>query len=103
MTPWQQKRRVECASEHWQDVVDKWQKVERVVLFHEAQLILCRTACRGAGVPLEESQVKQRAEDFGAIVDAFGAVGPGIGKDDAQASEPNRGFARSLTRSGLAG
>ncbi|WP_078382240.1 cytochrome P450 [Sutcliffiella halmapala] len=49
---------------------------EEVVLFDEAQELLCRVACQWAGVPLDEKEVRNRAEDFGLMVDAFGAVGP---------------------------
>lgn len=53
-----------------------WEKEEKVVLFEEAKKVLCRVACEWAGVPLAESEVRRRAEDFSAMVDAFGAVGP---------------------------
>ncbi len=38
--------------------------------------ILCSAVCQWAGVPLEEYEVKERAEDFSLMVDAFGAAGP---------------------------
>lgn len=44
--------------------------------FDEAKKVLCRAACEWAGVPLKDSEVKERAEDFTDMVDAFGAVGP---------------------------
>lgn len=46
------------------------------MLFEEAKEILCRVACYWAGVPLKETEVKERADDFIDMVDAFGAVGP---------------------------
>ena len=49
---------------------------EQIVLFDEVSEILCRVACQWAGVPLKEYEVKERAEDFTLMVDAFGAVGP---------------------------
>ncbi|MBM7694530.1 cytochrome P450 [Peribacillus deserti] len=49
--------------------------MEKIILFDEIQEILCRAACQWAGVPLKESELKQTADDFGAMVDAFGAVG----------------------------
>lgn len=76
MTPPHQKRLAELAMEQWQASISKWEQAKEVVLFEEAQEILCRIACDWAGVPLEESEVKERAEDFNAMVDAFGAVGP---------------------------
>lgn len=53
-----------------------WEKTDRIVLFNEAKEILCRIACKWTGVPLDESEVKERADDFSSMVDAFGAVGP---------------------------
>ncbi len=60
----------------WRAYLDKWEKVDSTVLFEDAQEILCLTACAWAGVPLEPTQVRKRARDFTALVDAFGAVGP---------------------------
>jgi fatty-acid peroxygenase len=76
MTPEHQKRLAELVMEQWQASLGKWEVVESVVLFEEAKDILCRVACYWAGVPLQESEVKKRANDFHAMVDAFGAVGP---------------------------
>lgn len=71
----QQKRLSELAAEQWQASIGKWKGMKKVVLFNEAEDILCRTACLWAGVPFKESEVKERAKDFSAMVDAFGAVG----------------------------
>ncbi|WP_368488318.1 cytochrome P450 [Clostridium sp. BJN0013] len=70
-----QRHLAELTLEKWQASVDKWEDTEKVVLFDEAKEILCQAACQWAGVPLLKSEVKDRAEDFGAMVDAFGAVG----------------------------
>jgi fatty-acid peroxygenase len=76
MTPTEQKRLAALATKQWRASLEKWEDEHRVVVFEEAQQILCRVACRWAGVPLQESEVEERAHDFGAMVDAFGAVGP---------------------------
>ncbi|WP_063638853.1 cytochrome P450 [Bacillus atrophaeus] len=76
MTPPHQKRLAELAMEQWLAALSKWEGAEKVELFEEAKNVLCKIACRWAGVPLEESEVKERADDFSAMVDAFGAVGP---------------------------
>ncbi len=75
MTPPQQKRLAELAREQWQASISKWEGAKKVVLFDEAKNILCRIACHWAGVPLQESEVKERADDFIAMVYAFGAIG----------------------------
>ncbi|PZD96993.1 cytochrome P450 [Paenibacillus sambharensis] len=58
----------------WLHKFNAWQQ-SRVVLFDEAQDVLCRAACAWSGVPLKEEEVRDRAKDFGDMVDAFGAVG----------------------------
>ncbi|WP_211246679.1 cytochrome P450 [Cohnella pontilimi] len=76
MTPPHQERLARLASAQWQASIGKWEAAGQVVLFDEAKEILCRIACQWAGVPLQEEEAKQRAEDFYAMVDAFGAIGP---------------------------
>ncbi|MBC3542383.1 cytochrome P450 [Rufibacter sediminis] len=63
-------------SQQWQRYIKKWEQMEQVVLFEEVQDLLCRVACAWTGVPLKEKEVRKRAQDFTAMVDAFGAVGP---------------------------
>ena len=76
MTPPQQKRLANLMMEQLESSISKWAEADKIVLFHEAQNILCQVACKWAGVPLKDSEVVERAEDFSAMVDAFGAVGP---------------------------
>lgn len=76
MTPTHQKRLAELTMKKWKASISNWEGAHKVILFDEAKDILCRIACHWAGVPLLESEVKDRAEDFSAMVYAFGAVGP---------------------------
>lgn len=69
-------RLLELMAAQWQAYIRKWETMDRVVIFDEVREIVCRGACAWAGVPLKESEVRQRADDFVARVDAFGAVGP---------------------------
>jgi fatty-acid peroxygenase len=71
-----QKRLAELATAEWEGSISKWENADRIVLFNEAKEILCRIACKWAGVPLDESEVEERANDFSSMVDAFGAIGP---------------------------
>jgi fatty-acid peroxygenase len=61
---------------NWRLYAQKWETVESLVLYDEVQELICRAACRWAGIPLQEHEVKDIAKDFGLRVDAFGAVGP---------------------------
>ncbi len=56
--------------------------MDRVILFEEAQKILCRAVCAWVGIPLAKDEVRQRARQLAARVDAFGAPAPGTGADD---------------------
>lgn len=76
MTPLHQNRLAKLTMDQWQASVSNWKTADKVVLFDEAKNILCRIASQWAGVPLKESEVNERADDFSSMVDAFGAVGP---------------------------
>lgn len=63
-------------TEQWRVQAQQWTSQNDVVLFDEAEVILCRVACLWAGVPLKESELRSRAYDLGALIDAIGGVGP---------------------------
>lgn len=58
------------------ECIDVWETKDQINIFNEAKSILCKAACRWAGVPLNESEISSRAEDFSAMVDGFGGIGP---------------------------
>lgn len=66
---------LEIQKSYWETYIGKWENEEQIILFNEAQELLCRAVCSWSGVPLREEEVQQRARDFGAMVDAFGAIG----------------------------
>lgn len=70
------KRVHELTLEQWRSRTRQWRNGQNIVLFDEAEEVLCKVACLWAGVPLKESEVSQRAYDLGAMIDAFGGVGP---------------------------
>ncbi|MCI3924687.1 cytochrome P450 [Paenibacillus sp. TRM 82003] len=76
LTPAHQQRLAALAKGRWEALVPKWEQAERVVLFEEAKRVLCEIACEWAGVPLKDAEAQARADDFHAMVDGFGAVGP---------------------------
>ena len=76
MSPESINRLLELMAAQWQGYIRKWETQDEVVLYEEVREILCRGACAWAGVPLKESEVRKRSNDFVARVDAFGAVGP---------------------------
>ena len=75
MTEDHQKKLGELFEKEMEASVDKWVNMEEVVLFREAKNNLCKAACYWTGVPLPESDVENRADDFCAMIDGFGGVG----------------------------
>ncbi|HHP7232130.1 MAG TPA: cytochrome P450 [Xenococcaceae cyanobacterium] len=69
------KQLAELTKGQWLAYAQKWQKMDKVVLFTEAQEVLCRAACAWTGVPLTESEVKLRTNQLEAMIDSSGAVG----------------------------
>ncbi|GAB3531237.1 fatty-acid peroxygenase [Pontibacter brevis] len=70
------KRLLDLMAAQWKAHILKWETMDRVVLYDEAREIMCKGICDWASVPLKEKEVRKRADDFVARVDAFGAAGP---------------------------
>jgi fatty-acid peroxygenase len=68
------KNLTDYTTDQWKANSAKWVNND-IVLFDEAQRILCQVACRWAGVPLQRNEIKQRATDLGKMIDGFGAIG----------------------------
>jgi fatty-acid peroxygenase len=62
--------------EQWQECIDQWQTRSSIVLFNEAEKLLCITACQWLGIPLHEQEINLRAGQLSVLLDADGAVGP---------------------------
>ncbi|MBH0231355.1 cytochrome P450 [Halobacillus yeomjeoni] len=60
------------ALKHLDAKVDEWEHRDQVILFDEMQEILTRAGCEWAGVPLQESEVKQRTTEMIDMIDSFG-------------------------------
>ena len=68
---------LEATAVVWRTAYAEWQGRLQVVLFAEAQEILCRAVCAWAGVPLPQSDVRRRTNDLAAMIDSAGRLGPG--------------------------
>lgn len=75
MTPENLKVVIDYTTKQWETSSRKWNN-KNIVLFDEAQIIMCQVACRWAGVPLQNNEIEKRASDLGKMIDGFGAVGP---------------------------
>jgi len=52
-----------------------WEKQGEIVLFSEMELVLMRTACQWAGVPLKREEEKLRTTQMHEMIASAGAVG----------------------------
>lgn len=59
----------------WHAAIERWRRADHVVLLDEAEALLCRAACRWAGVPVGEPEAQARTAEFSAMIDGAGSVG----------------------------
>jgi fatty-acid peroxygenase len=76
MTRGQLQQFVELAEAEWLRAIEGWQRRRRVVLFDEAQRVLCQAACAWAGVTIDQRELVALVRDCHAMVDGFAGVGP---------------------------
>ncbi len=50
MSPEGIRRLMDLLAQEWQQYTAKWEKMDRVILFEEAQKILCRAVCAWVGI-----------------------------------------------------
>ena len=71
MTPERLEDIKRMAIEELDKKASQWESMEQVVLLEEIEEILTRAICHWAGLPLKESEVKQRTEELVSMVDSF--------------------------------
>lgn len=76
MGPARLEQLVNIVEQEWQAQLPRWQTMPSVVLQSEAEYVLCRSACRWAGIALTETQARQRTEELAAMVEGAGSIGP---------------------------
>lgn len=76
MTEAHQKELGELFEKEMEDSIYKWENAKEIMLFREVKNILCKVACSWTGVPLQESDIENRADDLCSMVDGLGGVGP---------------------------
>lgn len=75
MSPAGIKRLADLSREQWRAYLVKWENMREVVLLHAVREILARAVCAWAGVPLQESDVKERTNELALMIDASGGLG----------------------------
>lgn len=72
MTPERLEDMKRIAVEEFDKKVTEWEGKEAVILLREMEEIMGRAGMRWAGLPLKESEAKERAEELALMVDSFG-------------------------------
>ncbi|RZK62267.1 MAG: cytochrome P450 [Hymenobacter sp.] len=80
MTPGSLHRFAAQVAENWRAYLRRWEQQVTIVLYLEAEEVLCRAACSWVGLPFEEQDIAPLPRDLSAMIDAFGGVGPRHGK-----------------------
>lgn len=60
----------------WDEAIGRWEEMDQVVLYDEANKLLTQAVCEWAGVPLWANELEERASELNALFEAGGAVGP---------------------------
>lgn len=66
----------EIAAEQWSLAIDKWQKEDKIVLYEEVQEILTRTMSKWVGIPVENDDFPDLAQDLTNMFEAAAKIGP---------------------------
>ncbi len=59
----------------WHHRAPSWEQQSRILLFDEVGEMLCAAACRWAGIPLPERDVRRRTLQLRALIEGPGSVG----------------------------
>lgn len=76
MTPNRLEELKEFARDQWEEALDKWGQMQQVILYEEAQEMLCRIACHWAGVPVHEENIQRLTKELVAMFETPAKVGP---------------------------
>lgn len=94
-------RLVELAEQEWRAAVAAWPP--QVALLPAAQRVLCRAACRWAGLPLSDEDAAKRTREFAAEVTGAGNVGVGTWLRGEALRTRNERWARQIVEAVRAG
>lgn len=78
MTPEDIQRLRDITKKQWDMALTKWEQMDKVVLYEEAQEITTRIACEWAGVLIAEQDVKTLSKDLAATFESPASMGPSL-------------------------
>ena len=74
--PLERQRLVGLAAAEWRAQFARWGSSPHVVVHEAAQEVLCRAACRWAGIPVNGAEAARRTKEFAQMIAGAGSAGP---------------------------
>jgi len=60
----------------WEQSLDKWSKMDKVVFYEEVKELLCKVAFKWIGNPLHEDDVKKMTQELSSMYETAATLGP---------------------------
>lgn len=67
---------IDLTEKQWDLFAARWETKDEIVLYEEAKKILTKVACEWTGVPLEDDEVEDLADQLSNMFEASAAIGP---------------------------
>ncbi|WP_281863691.1 cytochrome P450 [Planomicrobium okeanokoites] len=97
MTPERLEDMKRLAIEELDKKAAQWETMDEVLLLDEIEEVLARSVMNWAGLPLKESEVKQRTQELVAMVDSFGGSLTRF-KEGAEARKSHEAWLKGIIR-----
>jgi fatty-acid peroxygenase len=76
MTPAALQRMRALMKKEWEDAAKQFAQEKEIVLYEEAKKLLCKAACRWAGVPLKDKHLEETSNSLGLLFETPAVLGP---------------------------
>lgn len=76
MSPYELNKLKVIAEKQWQNALDKWVNMKKVILFDEVKEILCKTACQWVGISVQDEEMTNLTKDLAAMFESPAKIGP---------------------------
>ena len=66
----------ELTQMQWEQSLDKWSRMDKVVFYEEVKELLCNVAFKWIGYPLHESDAQKMTKELASMFETAAAIGP---------------------------
>lgn len=66
----------EIVTEQWEDAIARWEEKEEIIFYTEVQEVLAISACRWAGIPVEDGEIDKLTNQLASLFESAASVGP---------------------------